>query len=80
MGFTHVTALVRNPARPAKLWEGVFLVDTGAVDCMVPGKHLRALGLEAAMSHELVIGARALAEARLGAQRFADGEGRHGQF
>jgi clan AA aspartic protease len=28
------------------MWEGLFLVDTGAVDCMVPGKHLRALGLK----------------------------------
>jgi clan AA aspartic protease len=46
MGITQVTAAVRNPARPQKLWEGLFLVDTGAVDCMVPGKHLRALGLK----------------------------------
>ncbi|PYR23783.1 MAG: clan AA aspartic protease, partial [Acidobacteria bacterium] len=34
MGITQVTAAVRNPARPKKLWEGLFLVD-GAVDCMV---------------------------------------------
>jgi clan AA aspartic protease len=46
MGITQVTASVRNPARPTKIWEGLFLVDTGAVDCMVPGKHLRALGLK----------------------------------
>lgn len=46
MGITQVTAAVRNPARPQKLWEGLFLVDTGAVDCMVPGKHLKALGLK----------------------------------
>src|SRR5712691_6822780 len=46
MGVTQVTAAVRNPARPTKLWEGLFLVDTGAVDCMVPGKHLKALGLK----------------------------------
>ena len=46
MGITQVTAAVRNPARPHKLWEGLFLVDTGAVDCLVPGKHLRAIGLK----------------------------------
>jgi clan AA aspartic protease len=46
MGITQVTASVRNPARPTKLWEALFLVDTVAVDCMVPGKHLRALGLK----------------------------------
>lgn len=46
MGITQVTAAVRNPARPTKFWEGLFLVDTGAVDCLVPRKHLRALGLK----------------------------------
>lgn len=46
MRITQVTASVRNPARPQKLWEALFLVDTGAVDCLVPGKHLRALGLK----------------------------------
>jgi clan AA aspartic protease len=46
MGITQVTASVRNPARPQKLWEGLFLVDTGAVDCLVPGVQLRALGLK----------------------------------
>jgi len=46
MGITQVTAAVRNPARPRKLWEALFLVDTGAVDCRVPGNRLRALGLK----------------------------------
>jgi clan AA aspartic protease len=46
MGITQVTAAVRNPARPKKFWEALFLVDTGAVDCLVPGKQLRALGLK----------------------------------
>jgi clan AA aspartic protease len=46
MSITQVTAAVRNPARPRKHWEGLFLLDAGAVDCMVPGKHLRALGLK----------------------------------
>ena len=46
MGITQVTASVRNPARPQKVWEGLFFVDTGAVDCLIPCKHLRALGLK----------------------------------
>lgn len=45
MGITQVTAAVRNPADPERFWEGLFLVDTGAVDCMAPGKELRAIGL-----------------------------------
>ena len=46
MGMTHVTVTVRNPADPNKIWEGLFLVDTGAVDCLVPARHLREIGLE----------------------------------
>lgn len=46
MGMTHVTVTVRNPAEPDKSWDGLFLVDTGAIDCMVPGDKLRELGLK----------------------------------
>ncbi len=47
MGLTHVTATVRNPAEPEKVWEGLFLVDTGATDCLVPKQHLEKIGLAA---------------------------------
>jgi clan AA aspartic protease len=58
MRMTHVTVTVRNPAEPEKSWEGLFLVDTGAVDCLVPAKHLRAIGLEprAKRTYELADG------------------------
>ncbi len=46
MGMTHVTVTVRNPADPNRIWEGLFLVDTGAVDCLVPSRHLLEIGLE----------------------------------
>ena len=46
MGVTHVTVLIRNPADPEKTWEGIFLVDTGAIDCLVPRPHLEAIGLK----------------------------------
>lgn len=46
MGVTQVTVAVRHPGNPDRFWEGLFLVDTGAVDCLVPAKHLRAIGLE----------------------------------
>ncbi len=45
MGIPQVTVAERNPANPDKFWEGLFLVDTGAVDCLVPAKHLHELGL-----------------------------------
>lgn len=40
----HVTVTVRNPAKPDRTWEGLFLVDTGAVDSLVPAAHLASLG------------------------------------
>ena len=45
MGATHVTVTVRNPADPTRCWEGLFLVDTGATDSLVPRPHLEAIGL-----------------------------------
>lgn len=45
MGATHVTVTIRNPAEPDRAWEGLFLVDTGATDCLVPRSSLEAIGL-----------------------------------
>lgn len=45
MGVTYVTVTIRNPAAPDRTWEGLFLVDTGAVDCLVPRMHLESIGL-----------------------------------
>lgn len=45
MGVTHVTVTIRNPADTDRFWEGLFLVDTGATDSLVPRKHLEAIGL-----------------------------------
>ncbi len=45
MGSTHVTATIRNPAEPDRSWEGLFLVDTGAVDSLVPRDHLESIGI-----------------------------------
>jgi len=42
--MTQVTVTVRNPAEPSQFWDGLFLVDTGSYDSLVPGKHLRDLG------------------------------------
>lgn len=45
MGATHVTVAIKNPADPDRVWEGIFLVDTGATDCLVPRSHLESIGL-----------------------------------
>ena len=58
MGITRVTVTVRNPAKPAHTWEGLFLVDTGAVDTLVPRKFLKRIGLspKAKRTYELADG------------------------
>lgn len=45
MGAIHVTVGIRNLAEPDRVWEGLFLVDTGATDCLVPRQHLESIGL-----------------------------------
>ncbi len=46
MGAIHVTVGIRNLREPERVWEGLFLVDTGATDCLVPRQHLESIGLE----------------------------------
>ena len=46
MGATHVTVRITNPAAPDRFWEGLFLVDTGATDSLVPKPRLEAIGLK----------------------------------
>ncbi len=60
MGATHVTVTVRNPADPERAWEGLFLVDAGATDSLVPRKHLEAIGLkpEDGRTYELADGSQ----------------------
>ena len=45
MGITHINVKIRNPAEPDRVWEGPFLVDTGAIDCLIPRQYLDAIGL-----------------------------------
>lgn len=56
MGETRITAVVRNPVEPDRLWEGVFIVDTGAMDSSVPRRQLEAIGLPAAGLRVYVMG------------------------
>ena len=46
MGVVQVTVTIRNPADREREWSGLFLVDTGATDSLVPRKHLEEIGLE----------------------------------
>ena len=60
MGMTHVDVTIRNPADPSRKWTGKFLVDTGAVDSLVPRRYLEAIGIKPARQrlYELADGAK----------------------
>jgi clan AA aspartic protease len=64
MGAVHVTAAVCNPSDPERRWEALFLVDTGAIDCLAPGRHLREIGLkpEGRRTYELADGTELVME------------------
>jgi len=58
MGLTKVTTKLTNLQDPAKAYEEVFLVDTGATDSMAPSDELEKIGIrpEGKMSYELADG------------------------
>jgi clan AA aspartic protease len=64
MGATHVNVAVSNPADPNRRWEALFLVDTGAIDCYIPGSRLREIGVEprGKRSYELADGTEIVLE------------------
>ena len=44
--MTKVSLKVKNPANPAKVFEGKFLVDSGASYTVVPAKILEKIGIK----------------------------------
>jgi len=72
MGVTHVTVTVRNPSAPRKTWESLFLVDTDAVDSLVPCKFLRKIGLspKAKRTYELADGSEVRMDITVGELEF----------
>ena len=55
MGAIYVNAILRNPTDLERSWEGRFLVDTGAVESVVPRPHLEAVGLAPIGEREYVL-------------------------
>ena len=58
MGPIKVTTKLTSITDPQKFYESLFLVDTGATDCLAPRNELEALGIqqEGKMSCELADG------------------------
>jgi len=58
MGLTHVTVSLSNLQGDKPPYESEFLVDTGAIDCLAPGKSLQnaGIGVEGKNVYELANG------------------------
>jgi len=58
MGLTQVTVCLRASAKAKRKYEALFLVDTGATDCMAPACELRSIGVvkRGRMAYELASG------------------------
>src|SRR5438552_7897432 len=58
MGLIHVTVTLRATQKSRKKYEGLFLVDTGATDCLAPASKLDRAGIRrrGRMAYELADG------------------------
>ncbi|MGD0517326.1 MAG: hypothetical protein ABSA26_07295 [Thermoguttaceae bacterium] len=58
MGLTRVTTKLTNIESPNKSYESIFLVDTGATDCLAPADELEKIGVrkEGKTSYEFADG------------------------
>lgn len=60
VGFIHVPVSVKTPGDVRDGYEGLFLVDTGAIDSMAPSSELKRAGIQpiATKTYELADGSR----------------------
>lgn len=74
MGATHVTVTVKNPAARDRVWQGEFLVDTGAIESLIPRRHLEAIGVEpiGSRTYEMADGRRLQLDIGLAELEFVD--------
>ena len=74
MGTTHVTVTVKNPAARDRTWQGEFLVDTGAIESLVPRQYLEAIGVEpiGSRTYEMADGRRLQLDIGLAELEFMD--------
>jgi len=58
VGMVHVTVTLRSTEKSRRKYESLFLVDTGATDCMAPGSALKRAGIKprGRMTYELADG------------------------
>jgi clan AA aspartic protease len=77
MAITFLKLKVTNPARPRKAETLEFLIDTGAVYSVVPGRILRRLGIKPERTEEFTLADGSHAKRRIGGAVF-EIDGRRG--
>ena len=55
MGITQVKLKIKNPRAPSKIFEGNFLVDSGATYTVVPEKILKKIGIRPQREEEFTL-------------------------
>ncbi len=70
MGITYLKLKVSNPARPRAGETLEFLIDTGALYSVVPGKVLRRLGIKADRTEEFTLADGSHAKRKIGGAVF----------
>lgn len=66
MGITFLKVKVSHPARPKKVRECKFLVDSGALYSVVPKQILQDLGIKPTSSEEFILANGEVIKARVG--------------
>jgi clan AA aspartic protease len=70
MGITFLKLTITNPAQPRKSEALEFLIDTGAVYSVVPGRVLRRLGIKADRTEEFTLADGSHTKRRIGGAVF----------
>ena len=55
MGAILANVTISNPSDRTRRWEGEFLIDSGAIDTVVPGRHLRTIGIQSEETRRYVM-------------------------
>ena len=66
MGAILAEVTITNPSDPDRNWQGEFLIDTGAIDTVVPGNRLREIGIAAVETRRYTLADGSVSELEVG--------------
>ncbi len=69
MGAILAEVTISNPANRSRRWQGEFLIDSGAIDTVVPAARLREIGIEPEETRRYVLADGSVTELEVGGAR-----------